>query len=37
MFNFDTIIKVFLINIRFSSFNSISLYNSNLNYKSLEK
>jgi hypothetical protein len=37
MFNFGTIIKVFGIPIRFSSFNRIFSNNSDLNYKSLEK
>jgi hypothetical protein len=37
MFNFDTIIKVFVITIRFSLFNWISSNNSDLECKSLEK
>jgi hypothetical protein len=37
MFNFGTIIKVFAIPIRFSSFNWISMDNSDLNCMSLEK
>ena len=37
MFSFGTIIKVFAITIRFSSFNWISSDNSDLNCKALEK
>jgi hypothetical protein len=37
MFNFGTFLKVFAMPIRFSLFNCISLNNSNLNYKSIEK
>jgi hypothetical protein len=37
LFNFGTIIKVFAITIRFSLLNWISLDNSDLNYKPLEK
>jgi hypothetical protein len=37
MFNFDKIIKVYVISIRFTLFNWISSDNSDLNCKSLEK
>jgi hypothetical protein len=37
MFDFGTIIEVFAITIRFSSFNWISSDDSDLNYKSLKK